>query len=387
MNIELPLLDAPFEPLQLARLEAYAVRVPVRHPIKVAFGTFRDRPMVLVRVIDVQGHEGWGEAWANWPAVGAEHRARLAADVGQRLIGRPLSHPGEGFTSLTREMEVLVLQTGEVGPMAQAIAGIDIALWDLAARRAQRPLNRFLGGPAVSSVPVYATGINPDQPEQFALARQAEGHRAFKLKIGFGHDRDVGNLVAMRQALGPQAVLTCDANQTWGLEESLAFCRRVEPLDLQWLEEPMRIDAPAADWQALAQASTTPLAGGENLQGANLDDAVRGPVLQVLQPDVTKWGGITANWRAARATVAAGKRYCPHYFGGGLSLLSSLHLLAAAGGTGLLEFDCHPNVGRESIVADLLPVQDGRVPVPTGPGLGAAPDLRALAPYITWSGS
>ena len=387
MNTELPLLDAPFEPLQLARLEAYAVRVPVRNPIKVAFGTFRDRPMVLVRVIDVHGHEGWGEAWANWPAVGAEHRARLAADVGQRLIGRPLRHPGEGFTSLTREMEVLVLQTGEVGPMAQAIAGIDIALWDLAARRAGQPLNRFLGGPAVDSVPVYATGINPDQPEQFAVARQAEGHRAFKLKIGFGHDRDVGNLVAMRQALGPQAVLTCDANQTWGLEESLAFCRQVEGLNLQWLEEPMRIDAPAADWQALAQASTTPLAGGENLQGASLDDAVRGPVLQVLQPDVTKWGGITANWRAARSTVAAGKRYCPHYFGGGLSLLSSLHLLAAAGGTGLLEYDCHPNVGRESIVGDLLPVQDGRVPVPAGPGLGAQPDLQTLAPHITWSGS
>ena len=114
---------------------------------------------------------------------------------------------------------------------------------------------------------------------------------------------------------------------------------------------------------------------------------MRGPVLQVLQPDVTKWGGITANWRAARSTVAAGKRYCPHYFGGGLSLLSSLHLLAAAGGTGLLEFDCHPNVGRESIVGDLLPVQDGRVPVPAGPGLGAQPDLQTLAPYITWSGS
>ena len=105
-----------------------------------------------------------------------------------------------------------------------------------------------------------------------------------------------------------------------------------------------------------------------------------------IQPDVTKWGGITGNWRVAQAAVAAGKRYCPHYFGGGLSLLSSLHLLAAAGGEGLLEFDCHPNVGREAVVGDLLPVREGRVPVPQGPGLGAEPDLQALAPFRTWEG-
>ena len=141
-----------------------------------------------------------------------------------------------------------------------------------------------------------------------------------------------------------------------------------------------------ADWRALARASTTPLAGGENFHDRQFDEAVADDVLQVIQPDVTKWAGITGNWRVAQAAVAAGKRYCPHYFGGGLSLLSSLHLLAAAGGEGLLEFDCHPNVGREAVVGDLLPVREGRVPVPQGPGLGAIPDLQALAPFRTWEG-
>ena len=146
----------------------------------------------------------------------------------------------------------------------------------------------------------------------------------------------------------------------------------------------MRVDAPAADWEALARASTTPLAGGENLQGAQFDAAIGARVLQVIQPDVTKWGGISGNWEVARKTVAAGKRYCPHYFGGGISLMASLQLLAAAGGEGLLEFDCHPNVGREAVVGGLLPVSEGRVPVPPGPGLGAVPDLQALGPYRTW---
>ena len=67
-----------------------------------------------------------------------------------------------------------------------------------------------------------------------------------------------------------------------------------------------------------------------------------------------------------------------------MSLLSSLHVLAAAGGTGLLEFDCHPNPGREAVVGDLLPVREGRVPVPTGVGIGGVPDLHALRRYRTW---
>ena len=370
--------------ITLASIEAFAFRVPIQTPIKVAFGTFRDRPFVLVRVVDVDGAEGWGEVWCNWPAVGAEHRARLAVDLGERLIGRTLESPDQGFELLTSQLEVLVLQTGEVGPIAQVVAGIDIALWDLAARKEGLPLYRRLGAARQGSVPVYATGINPDEPERFAAARYEEGHRAFKLKTGFGHALDVRNLTAMRSAIGDHAELVCDANQALTLESALEFCRAIAPLRLGWFEEPLRVDAPAADWRALAAASITPLAGGENFHGAQFDEAIASDVLSVIQPDVTKWGGITGNLRVARAAVAAGKRYCPHYFGGGISLLASLHVLAAAGGNGLLEFDCHPNAGRELIVGSLLPVSDGRVPVPTGAGLGAVPDLAELQRYRTW---
>lgn len=147
-------------PIKPASIEAFAYRVPIGMPIKVAFGTFRDRPMVLVRVVDVDGTEGWGEVWCNWPAVGAEHRARLTADIGQRLIDRTFAGPDEALRALTSALEVLVLQTGEAGPVAAAIAGIDIALWDLAARRQGTALYRYLGGARAESVPVYATGIN-----------------------------------------------------------------------------------------------------------------------------------------------------------------------------------------------------------------------------------
>ena len=372
------------KPVTIASVEAFAYRVPIQQPIKVSFGTFRDRPMVLVRVVDNDGAVGWGEAWCNWPAVGAEHRARLVNDFAERLVGRTLEAPEQAFHLLTQELEVLVLQTLEVGPIAQAVAGIDIAVWDLFARQAGQPLYRLLGGAPRDSVPVYATGINPDKPEVFAAARRAEGHRAFKLKTGFGHALDLRNLRAMREVIGPDDELSCDANQVLDVDQAIAFCRDIEALKMAWFEEPIRVDAPAEAWRRLAAASTTALAGGENLQGAQFDAACADEVLQVIQPDVAKWGGITGNIQVARAAVAAGKRYCPHHFGGGVSLLASLHVLAAAGGSGLLEFDCHPNPGREAVVGDLLPVTQGRVPVPGGPGLGAVPDMAALRPYRTW---
>ena len=155
-------------PIRLASVQAFAFRVPVKTPIKVAFGTFRDRPFVLVRVVDEDGAVGWGEAWANWPAVGAEHRARLVVDIGERLVGKSFDSPQRLFQDLSQSLEVLVIQTGEVGPIAQAVAGIDIAVWDLVARKAGQPLYRMLGSDRVESVPVYATGINPDEPEIFA---------------------------------------------------------------------------------------------------------------------------------------------------------------------------------------------------------------------------
>ena len=370
-------------PIKPVAIEAFAFRVPTK-PIKVSFGTFRDRPMALVRVVDSDGAEGWGEIWCNWPAVTAEHRARLTADIGERLIGRTLESPDQAFHSLTSELEVLALQTGEHGPIAAAIAAIDIALWDLAARKRNLPLYRALGAAERATLPVYATGINPDEPEKFAAARYAEGHRAFKLKTGFGNERDLRNLRAMREAVGPDAVLTCDANQALTVDQAIDFAREAGPIGLQWFEEAIRVDAPLADWKRLAAGSPIPLAGGENFQGSQFDHAITDGALQVFQPDVSKWGGVTGNFRVGRAAVNAGKRYCPHFFAGGVTLLASLHCLAAAGGTGLLEFDCWPNANRELVIGDLLPVTDGCVPVPQGPGLGATPDRAGLEQYRTW---
>ena len=371
-------------PIQVASVEAFCFRAPLEKPLRVAFGVFRDRPSVLVRVVDKDGAEGWGEAWSNFPTVGAEHRARLVADVvGPRLVGRTIAHD-QTFSVLSRELEVLVLQTLEVGPIAQAIAGIDIAMWDLAARKAGMPLYRFLGGAPKDRIPVYATGLSPDDPQELFARWYAAGHRAFKLKTGFGHERDIGNLAALRATIGDKSIVTIDSNQIHTTDDAVALSRDAEKYRVTWFEEAIRVDAPESEWRKLAQLSPIPLAGGENLRGEEFDRAIGSRVLTYIQPDVTKWGGFSGLQPIARKIVDAGRHYCPHYFGGGIALLSSLHLLAATGGDGLLEFDARDNAVREAVLGSLLPVSDGTVPVPQGPGMGVTVDLKALASYRTW---
>jgi len=369
------------EAFRLAKLEAFVYRAPVDTPVVTSFGTMRDRPMVLVRAEDQDGAVGWGEIWCNFPTVGAEHRARLLHSVLAPLAtGRAFASPGEAFDFLTAKTAVLAIQSAEPGPLAQAIAGIDIALWDLAGRRAGQPLWRLLGG-ATARIPVYASGLNPDAPEKLAAARLADGYRAFKLKIGFGADRDHANLTALRAAIGDLPLMV-DANQAWDLATALEMAAGLETFELRWLEEPLRADRPWAEWQSLARSTAIPLAAGENIAS---DDgfaaALASGALGVVQPDLAKWGGFTACLPVARKILASGKRYCPHYLGGGVGLLASAHLLAAAGGDGMLEIDANPNPLRTLTCGALVSVRDGVATLADAPGLGVEPDLQALERY------
>src|SRR3546814_14784032 len=125
-----------------------------------------DRPAVVLRLRDADGAEGWGEVWCNFPGCGAEHRGRLVATVlAPLLIGRKVEDPALEWRRLTDATRLLALQSGEAGPFAQAIAGIDIALWELAAPRAGLPLSRpLVCGPdnaPAAEAPVSANGRGP----------------------------------------------------------------------------------------------------------------------------------------------------------------------------------------------------------------------------------
>lgn len=369
--------------LTIESVRAHVFRVPIRAPVRVSFGTLTDRPAVLVEVRDTDGCVGWGESFCNWPTVGAEHRGRLINEViAPQLVGTSVENPAVVFDQITARYEVLALQCGEPGSFAQSIAGIDVALWDLCARRAETPLYRYLGG-THDAVPVYASGLGPGDVAGLGRAKRAAGYDAFKLKVGFGADADLANLSALREAVGPDATVFVDANQAWDVGTAIEMSRRLAPLGPQWLEEPLRADAPLEDWRRLAKEGSLPLAAGENIRGdADFDTAIASGCFRVLQPDIIKWGGISRIREIAARIRDAGLTYCPHYLGGGVGLVASAHLLAAIGGDGRLEVDANPNPLRD-IIAPLPPLSSGRLTLSEGPGLGVDPDFGRLAPYRT----
>lgn len=362
-------------------IEAFCYRYPLATPVVTSFGKMLNRPAVFVRVIDEDGVEGWGEAWSNFPAPGAEHRARLVNEVlAPGLVGRKFDGPAQAFEALTRGTEVLALQCGEPGPFAQAIAGIDLALWDLSARRRRLPLWRLLGGHG-STIKVYASGINPGGATQTAEAALERGHRALKLKVGFGADIDLANLAALREIVGA-GMLAADANQGWSVEQALQMLPRLGAFDLRWLEEPIRADRPREEWRRLRASAHMPIAAGENISSAaGFNEVLAEDVLGVVQPDVAKWGGLTVCAGLARDILDARKTFCPHYLGGGIGLLASAHLLAGIGGDGWLEVDANDNPLRDLFCGSVTNVREGRVQLSDDPGLGTVPDLSAVERY------
>ena len=367
--------------LNIARVDTFVFRAPIETPVQTSFGIMRDRPAVFVRVTDAEGAEGWGEVWCNFPTVGAEHRARLVDSVfAPLLVGMAFVSPEIAYRALSSQTEVLAIQAAEPGPIAQCVAGLDIALWDLHAKRLGQPLWKLLGGKS-ARVRVYASGLNPTAPENLAAERLAEGYRAFKLKIGFGLDRDRANLKALRSVVGDLPLMV-DANQAWDLETAVESARALDEFQLAWLEEPLRADRPLGEWQSLASRTTIKLAGGENMSSfGSFEAALESHAFGVLQPDIAKWGGFSGCLTVAKEILSRRTRYCPHYLGAGVGLLASAHLLAAVGGDGLLEVDANPNPLRSLTCGSLGHVEEGFAELTANAGLGVSMDLATLRGY------
>ncbi|WP_397475011.1 mandelate racemase/muconate lactonizing enzyme family protein [Pusillimonas sp.] len=373
--------------IAIADVEIFVLRAPAVPPVQTSFGVMHTRPALLVRVRDKSGCHGWGEVWCNFPSVGAEHRARMILEyVKPIVISQAWRDPRQCYDALSSRFEILALQSGEPGTLHQIAAGVDMAIWDMAARRAGLPLWRFIDGSAGEELPriaVYASGLNPQYPERLAAEKWAEGHRAFKLKVGFGQSVDEHNLRALRATLGEDAALMADANQAWSLDQAVDSGRRFERFGLLWLEEPIRADSPEDSWATLADAQPIALAAGENFSGiSQFDRFIKRGALSIIQPDVGKWGGFTGCVAVARNANVHGRWVCPHWLGGGVGLMAAMHLKAAVGGPGYVEIDANPNPLRERLLPPDFVVRDGYISLTDNAGLGFEPDIEACAEFM-----
>ena len=368
--------------IKIRSLETAVYRYPLKTPVQTSFGIMRDRPMVLVKLLDDEGVTGIGEIWCNFPSVGAEHRANLVNSIFSPLLSsHTFESPEDAFDYLTKNTWVLGLQTGEFGPLAQSIAGIDIALNDLFARKLSKPLWEFYGGKK-SEVPIYASGINPKGAEKMAENALDKGFKALKLKIGFDKKKDIQNIKSLKTLVGENEKLMTDANQAWDVNEALQMMDKISEYNLSWLEEPIPVDRPSDEWRKLHETGTTPLAGGENVMGVQgFNSLLSEGVLDVIQPDLAKWGGLTKTIPVAQKILSSRKSYCPHYLGGGVGLVASAHALAAVGGNGMLEVDFNNNPLRSLIVDPMLDKSSGSMELGKGFGLGIEFDFKQIEEF------
>lgn len=281
-----------------------------RLPLHRAWDGGVDRnDIVVVRVSTDEGTVGTGFSWT--PLIGARAvEALVNDDLAPALVGRE-AHPGLWDEALWHLREA-----GTTGLTRMALAGVDIALWDLHARSLGVSLVGLLGRRR-ERVATYGSGVNLDYslPDLLEQVRGwvEQGHRAVKIKVGSdAADRDVERVGAVRDLLGPERLLMIDANQRWDVPRAARALAQLAPFDAHFVEEPL----PASDLAAhvrLRGRTDVPFALGENLRSvADFERFVDEGVCDVAQPNVVRVGGITPFLRIAEAVARRGVPVAPH---------------------------------------------------------------------------
>lgn len=360
---------------RIAHLRISSCYLPLATPISDAkVLTGRQKPMteiamLFVEVTTADGHQGLGLSYSK--RAGGPGQFAHAQEVAPALLGEDPSD----IAKLWNKLCWAGASVGRSGLSTQAIGAFDVALYDLKARRANLPLAKLLGSYR-DSVACYNTSggflhTPLDQLLVNAAASRERGIGGIKLKVG-QPDRalDIRRVEAVRKHLGDDTPIMVDANQQWDRPTAQRMCRVFEDFNLVWIEEPL--DAyDHAGHAALAAQFDTPIATGEMLtSAAEHGDLIRHGAADYLMPDGPRVGGITPFLKIAAQAEAAGVMLAPHF-----AMELHVHLAAA--------YPTEPWVEHfdwlEPLFNERLEIANGRMLVPTRPGLGLSLSDQARA--------
>jgi L-alanine-DL-glutamate epimerase-like enolase superfamily enzyme len=358
--------------VKIARIDCQSIKVPFTFGGNEYRG-WTTNNIVLVRVETDTGLVGWGEAFCY--GCTAAVRAALEQMIAPIAVGQDASD----IARLSYDLQQKLHLFGRYGITLFALSGLDIALWDIAAKAANLPLHRLLGGAGTTRLPAYASLLKYRDPEKVAARVKlavAEGYRHIKL-----HETEEPEVKAARLAAGNDIAIMVDTNCPWTPEQARHMTLKLRPYDLHWLEEPI---FPPEDFAAIARlraGTGVAMAAGENLCTAfQFRDMFAAGAVDYAQPSVTKVGGVTEFLKVAALADAAGVTLMPHspYFGPGF--LATLHLLAARGTPGGMIERYYMDL-EASLYGDLILPVEGAFIVPDGPGLGRDPDPDVIKAY------
>jgi len=358
---------------RIAEVQAFPTSFPIppARRVTLGIGTAVKRDAVVVRVRTEDGIVGWGEAHH-----GRAHTA-VAKLIDTTLRQLILGMDANDVIGVWDRMYRFQLASHGMGAGAcLAISGIDMALWDIRAKRVGLPLYALLGG-ARRGVPAYAGGVSLGYQPPAELVDEARplveaGFTALKLRVGDAPAPDLERIRAIREAFGPALAILTDANIGYSVEDVRRVLPAMDALDVGWLEEPF----PAHDYRSYREArgfGRTPLAAGENhYLRFEFNRVIEDGAITILQPDLSKCGGITEALRIAALASSWKLPIHPHSSMTGINHAATIHFLCAIDNAGYFEGDVSKsNKFRDELVQNPGAADaDGMVWPLEAPGLG-----------------
>ncbi|HLY08866.1 MAG TPA: mandelate racemase/muconate lactonizing enzyme family protein [Planctomycetota bacterium] len=374
--------------MKIAKVESFLLSCPLPQPLKLTFWngerTILKRDAMILRVTSDTGLRGYA------PGPAHERAAHEIRDVvAPYLVGKdPLRWSEFKFQG---DLET-----------TKTYHAVEIAVLDLAARHAGKPLSELAGGRVRDTIKLYGSGGMYQPPEHYAAeakAVQDMGFPAYKYRPALGPAEDLRTVKLMREATGPNFGIMIDAHSWWRMgDKSYSFdqvaslAKDIAKYGPVWLEEPLPPDDHAA-YRKLKALNLLPLATGEHEQEeAGFLDLIRTRAANYIQMDVCCQGGFAMGRRVCDALAKEGLKFAFHCWGTTLEVLAAAHFGVCFPESVVewLEYPCHGNFGRkgmypfplaDEILTQPLAIHHGILTVPTGPGLGVEVDERVIEKY------
>jgi L-alanine-DL-glutamate epimerase-like enolase superfamily enzyme len=355
------------------------LRVEADDDIAMSFGSLLHRTMVLVEIHRADGLVGYGESWANFPHWAyLERIATLEEGVFPLIVGEDARNVGRIHSKLISKLEPIGRQWGAPGPIMQAISAADVALWDIEGKAQSRSIADIVGR-VRDNVPIYASSIGPSHVREQAMRCRSSGYLAIKVRVGFGRAKDDENLATVRDVCGGAVRIYADANQAWDLGEAIEMAPILHRHNVAWVEEPLRGNR-LPDLEAFHLHTGVDIATGENLYGREAFEAyARSAAIRILQPDISKNGGLTEVTAICQIAKEQGKEVVPHLYGGAVAFAATLQLAGCAESVTAIEYDIRRNPLRDALWVPGPAFFGNSIRIPSGGGLGLELNWSTLA--------
>ncbi|MEC8363984.1 MAG: mandelate racemase/muconate lactonizing enzyme family protein [Bacteroidota bacterium] len=374
--------------ITISKIETYVLKDTLEKSFFFSQWEYSERCICIVKITCSDGTYGWGEGYgpANILESGIEF---LKAQV----LGENPLHNEVIWNKMYRK----TLDFARRGVLVASMSAIDIAIWDIKGKLLNQSVGSLLGGVQRKYVVPYATGMYFTEKDNLTKDFEVEaklylekGFKAIKMKVGLGISKDVSNVKHLRSIIGYDIKLMIDSNHAYTYTEALELSKKLEKYEISWFEEPVSPEF-YEQYAELRQKTTIPIAGGEcEYLRFGFHQLLKNKSVDIIQPDICACGGLTEAKRIASLASTYGVDIVPHTWGSSIGIHVALHFISNLESLPgrmfspdfLLEYDQTENALREQLTFPKLEMKNGKIQVPSSPGLGLEVNEDELHKFV-----